>query len=105
MFVPFKKQGCHVLLPWLLLPWLLLLLPWLLLFCADADFLVTAKKGMLAAPAAVALSSCRRVRTPCRFFMACLPSNLVPQNPEVKSISNFRTDHLKHVSGLAKLNN
>jgi hypothetical protein len=36
---------------------------------ADADFLANARKGKLAAPTAVTRSSCRRVRTRCRFFM------------------------------------
>ena len=39
------------------------------ILCADADFLANARKGKLAAPTAVTLSSCRRVRTRCRFFM------------------------------------
>jgi hypothetical protein len=36
---------------------------------ADAEFLANARKGKLAAPTAVTRSSCRRVRTRCRFFM------------------------------------
>ena len=43
------------------------------ILCADADFLANVRKGMLAALTAVALSSCRRVRTRCSFFMGCLP--------------------------------
>jgi hypothetical protein len=43
------------------------------ILCADADFLANVRKGMLAALTAVALSSCRRVRTRCVFFMGCLP--------------------------------
>jgi hypothetical protein len=39
------------------------------ILCADADFLANARKGKLAAPTAVTRSSCRRVRTCCRFFM------------------------------------
>jgi hypothetical protein len=39
------------------------------ILCADADFLANARKGKLAAPTAVTLSSCRRVRTRYRFFM------------------------------------
>jgi hypothetical protein len=39
------------------------------ILCADADFLANARKGKLAAPTDVTLSSCRRVRTRCRFFM------------------------------------
>ena len=36
---------------------------------ANAEFLANARKGKLAAPTAVTRSSCRRVRTRCRFFM------------------------------------
>jgi len=36
---------------------------------ADAEFLANARKEKLAAPTAVTRSSCRRVRTRCRFFM------------------------------------
>jgi hypothetical protein len=46
------------------------------ILCADADFLANPRKGKLAALAAVTLSSCRRVRTPCRFFMGCSPFQL-----------------------------
>jgi hypothetical protein len=38
--------------------------------CADAAFLANARKGMLAALTAVALSSCRRVRTRCSLLMS-----------------------------------
>ena len=41
------------------------------LVCADAGFLANARKGKLAALTAVTLSSCRRVRTRCSFFMGC----------------------------------
>jgi hypothetical protein len=46
------------------------------ILCADADFLANPRKGKLAAPTAVTLSSCRRVRTRCRFFMGCSPFQL-----------------------------
>ena len=69
MFVPFKKQllvglgvgigaGLGV------------------IVCAEADFLANARKGKLAALTAVTLSSWRRVRTRCRFFMGCSPFQL-----------------------------
>jgi hypothetical protein len=44
--------------------------------CADADFLANARKGKLAAPTAVTLSSCRRVRTRCSFVIGCSRSQL-----------------------------
>jgi hypothetical protein len=73
MFVPFKKQlppgvglgaGCGAGLGVGSILW------------ADAGLLPNARKGKLAAPTAVTLSSCRRVRTRCRFFMGCSPFQL-----------------------------
>src|SRR5262249_21973333 len=59
----------------------MLLFPWLLLFCADADFLITQeRKGMLAALTAVSLSSCRRVCTCCRLFMCVAPKGLMQRH-------------------------
>jgi hypothetical protein len=45
---------------------------------ADAGFLANARKGKLAAPTAVTLSSCRRVRTRCSFVIGCSRSQLAP---------------------------
>jgi hypothetical protein len=53
-----------------------------------ADFLANARKGKLAAPTAVTLSSCRRVRTRCSFFHGLLMGKVIPI-PQAHDRSNL----------------
>jgi hypothetical protein len=58
--------------------------------CADADFIANARKGMLAALTVVTLSSCRRVRTRCSFFMGAAPMGMGKVDPNTTAAGSFQ---------------